>query len=499
MTTSPAVPLQATPEQHALWLRLQAYAFGPDADALPAFERRVAQQAHCSVAVAQHLVEEYRRFCFLACTSTAQATPSPLVDQVWHTHLTDTREYWDSFCPQVLQATLHHQPGRGSAAEDARFQQQYRATLERYELQFGAPPALLWPAPRPAPTAVPAAHADASEAALRALRGEPAPPSVRRLPRAVMGWALAAAVAAWLAYSANGGIPQPLQWRGVHFLPFFITLIALGWSTAAWLRRALRGGHARAVDAVDASEFAYLSGGADRVADLLFTELLVRNAVYLDRDEDAQARRWVRWQPRIAVPPALEPALQALRSAEDPTVAWQALRGLAGPVRQQLIDKGLWLAPGAARRVRVVSTLPVAVVWVLGACKLVIGVQGGYPVGYLLGCMVLTSVLVLGFLLVPVRRTLAGDARLQARRQAVRRDAARTGADPGEAVALYGTVALVGTPWASYHEIRAPNTHHHDSTGSSCGGGGGGDGGDGGGDSGGDGGGGCGGCGGGGD
>ncbi|MCF8790358.1 TIGR04222 domain-containing membrane protein, partial [Xanthomonas campestris pv. campestris] len=327
---------------------------------------------------------------------------------------------------------------------------------------------------------------------------EPAPPSVRRLPRAVIGWALAAAVAAWLAYSANGGIPQPLQWRGVHFLPFFVTLIALGWSTSAWLRRALRGGRARVVDAVDASEFAYLSGGADRVADLLFTELLVRNAVYLDRDEDAQARRWVRWQPRIAVPPALEPALQALRSAEDPTVAWQALRGLAGPVRQQLIDKGLWLAPGAARWVRAVSTVPVAVVWVLGACKLVIGVQGGSPVGYLLGCMVLTSVLVLGFLLVPVRRTLSGDARLQARRQAVRRDAARTGADPGEAVALYGTVALVGTPWASYHEIRAPNTHHHDSTGSSCGGGG--DGGDGGGgDSGGDGGGGCGGCGGGGD
>lgn len=397
MTTSPTVPLQATPEQHALWLRLQAYAFGPDADALPAFERRVAQQAHCSVAVAQQLVEEYRRFCFLACTSTAQATPSPLVDQVWHTHLTDTREYWDSFCPQVLQATLHHQPGRGSAAEDARFQQQYRATLERYELQFGASPALLWPAPRPVPTAVPAAHDDASEAALRALRGEPAPPSVRRLPRAVIGWALAAAVAAWLAYSANGGVPQPLQWRGVHFLPFFITLIGLGWSTAAWLRRALRGGRARVVDAVDASEFAYLSGGADRVADLLFTELLVRNAVYLDRDEDAQARRWVRWQSRIAVPPALEPALQALRSAEDPTVAWQALRGLAGPVRQQLIDKGLWLAPGAARGVRVVSTLPVAVVWVLGACKLVIGVQGGSPVGYLLGRLVLTSVLVLGF------------------------------------------------------------------------------------------------------
>ena len=74
-------------------------------------------------------------------------------------------------------------------------------------------------------------------------------------------------------------------------------------------------------------------------------------------------------------------------------------------------------------------------------------------------------------------------------------DAARTGGDPGEVVALYGTAALIGTPWADYHSLRTPHGHLGDS-GSSCGGGGGDSGGDGGSS---DGGGGCGGCGGGGD
>lgn len=121
--------------------------------------------------------------------------------------------------------------------------------------------------------------------------------------------------------------------------------------------------------------------------------------------------------------------------------------------------------------------------------------QGNHPVGYLLCLMVLTTLLVLGFALVRVRRTLGGEARLATLRHTRRRDAARTGGDPGEAVALYGTAALIGTAWADYHSLRAPHGHAGGS-GSSCGGSGGDSGGDG--DNS-DGGGGCGGCGGGGD
>lgn len=158
---------------------------------------------------------------------------------------------------------------------------------------------------------------------------------------------------------------SPLHWRGVYFLPLFIALIGLAWSMAAWLRRVLRRG--RTAAALDASELAYLAGGADRVADLWFTELLVRNAVYLERDATEPARHWVRCHRQIAVPPALEPALEAVRTTEDPVWALRALRALAAPLEQRLIDKGLWLSQAQARAVRLACTVPVALVWGL-AC-----------------------------------------------------------------------------------------------------------------------------------
>ncbi|WP_434989504.1 TIGR04222 domain-containing membrane protein [Xanthomonas melonis] len=489
--TVPPAPMAATLAQLALWQRLQHDRFGDDAQALPAFVQRVASQVRCSTAQAQRLVEEYRRFCFLACTDSHDVTPSPPVDQVWHTHLTDTREYWQRFCPQVLQTSLHHRPGRGGADDAARFQAQYRRTLERYRTHFGEPPASCWPPAPPQPAVSMQRSDDTSEAMLRALRGLPPQDMSRQLPRALIGWTLLAAVMAWLGAASSAGVVSPLQWRGVQFLCVFIALIGVAWSMAAWLRRVLRRG--RAAGTLEAAELAYLSGGADRVADLWCTELLVRDAVSLQRDEREPAYRWVACQPQATVTPALEPALQILRTTEDPLLALRALRAQAAPLKQGLIDKGLWLTGGAAAGLRLISTVPVALVWLLGACKLVIGVQGNHPVGYLLGLIVLTSALVLGFALVPVRRTLAGDACLQTCRQALRRDAARNGGDPAEAVALYGTVALVGTAWADYHSLRAP--HGHDGgSGSTCGGGG--DGGDGGSS---DGGGGCGGCGGGGD
>ncbi|MGY4892163.1 UNVERIFIED_CONTAM: TIGR04222 domain-containing membrane protein [Xanthomonas axonopodis] len=487
-------PRHATPAQRALWQRLQGYRFGQDEAAFAAFVRRVAKQAQCSTEQAQALVEEYRRFCFLACTDTVEVTPSPLVDQVWHTHLTDTRECWQQFCPHVLQTTLHHQPGRGDAGEEARFQAQYRQTLERYRTQFGEPPAQWWPVARPPQSTLDPLHGHTAEQTLQALRGAPQSAGPQRgVPYALVAWAIIAVAVGMVCHSANGGALSPLHWRGVYFLPLFIALIGLAWSMAAWLRRVLRRG--RTAAAVDASELAYLGGGADRVADLWFTELLVRNAVYLERDATEPARRWVRCHRQIAVPPALEPALGAVRTTEDPVWALRALRALAAPLEQRLIDKGLWLSQAQARAVRLACTVPVALVWGLGLCKLVIGVQGNHPVGYLLCLMVLTTLLVLGFALVPVRRTLGGEARLATLRQTRRRDAARTGGDPGEAVALYGTAALIGTAWVDYHSLRAPHGHAGGS-GSSCGGGGGDSGGDGGSS---DGGGGCGGCGGGGD
>ena len=101
---------------------------------------------------------EYRRFVYLAAHSGESVTPSQAVDEVWHTHLVFTRDYWGGF-QALLPGPLHHDPGTGQAGEDTHFRTQYLRTLELYARTFGEEaPALWWPRPgvpekAPRPTA----------------------------------------------------------------------------------------------------------------------------------------------------------------------------------------------------------------------------------------------------------------------------------------------------------------------------------------------------------
>jgi len=138
-----------------LWERLQGYRFDPTTVDHP-FERRLASAERWSLRKARRVVEEYRRFVFLALVADHAVTPSRAVDAAWHLHLLDTRGYWEEFCPAVLGRPLHHEPGRGATSESARHQEQYARTLTAYRRCFGTdPPPDIWPAPvsrRPAAT-----------------------------------------------------------------------------------------------------------------------------------------------------------------------------------------------------------------------------------------------------------------------------------------------------------------------------------------------------------
>lgn len=130
-----------------LWARIASHPIGADTAPL-SFTRRLARENLWSAAMAEAVVEEYRRFCYLACQSVHDVTPSDAVDQAWHLHLTYSRDYWDHFCPQVLQKRLHHGPSEGSAANAHRFYRQYADTLALYEASFGHPaPPEIWPSP----------------------------------------------------------------------------------------------------------------------------------------------------------------------------------------------------------------------------------------------------------------------------------------------------------------------------------------------------------------
>ena len=133
--------------QHPLWDRIAAHPIGGPASAQN-FTRRLARENLWSIAHAEAVVQEYRRFCYLACTGGGEITPSDAVDQAWHLHLTHSRDYWLHFCPDVLRRPLHHGPGDGSAADAARFRRQYADTLALYAATFGhAAPASIWPLP----------------------------------------------------------------------------------------------------------------------------------------------------------------------------------------------------------------------------------------------------------------------------------------------------------------------------------------------------------------
>ncbi len=127
-----------------LWQALSAYEVGP-ADADLSFKQRLARENGWSAQRAACAYEEYRRFLYLAVTAPHPVTPSDAVDQVWHLHLTYTRDYWERLCPDVLGRALHHGPTKGGRAEGERFFEQYALTLRAYEAAFGPAPADVWP------------------------------------------------------------------------------------------------------------------------------------------------------------------------------------------------------------------------------------------------------------------------------------------------------------------------------------------------------------------
>jgi hypothetical protein len=129
----------------ALWSRIACFTpDDPQADFQ--FTDRLARENGWSKAFAAGAIEEYKRFVYLAAISERHVTPSDIVDQVWHLHLTFTRSYWGDLCAGVLGKPLHHNPTTGGPAERARYRTQYAQTLVLYRHEFGLDaPSAFWP------------------------------------------------------------------------------------------------------------------------------------------------------------------------------------------------------------------------------------------------------------------------------------------------------------------------------------------------------------------
>lgn len=113
--------------QVELYDRIQAFSLDQP-EAQLSFSKRLARDNGWTLEYAQRVIEEYKKFTFLAVAADHPVTPSDQVDQVWHLHLSYTRSYWEEFCPNVLQMPLHHDPTLGGQSENQKFEDWYSKT-----------------------------------------------------------------------------------------------------------------------------------------------------------------------------------------------------------------------------------------------------------------------------------------------------------------------------------------------------------------------------------
>lgn len=487
-----------TAERRELWQRLRDYRFG--GEQAEAFLDRVGHALGCDRAGAEAALEEYRRFCFLAVAAGHAVTPSVRIDKVWHAHLTDTRDYWGRFCPQVLRRELHHTPSLGGQAEDARHQAQYRQTLASYAEFFDEPPPQLWPPP-PSPSPPPAQpRAEPAGARQRLLSPWQSPPRGGYLALALASGALGLI---YLSCVREQQTFNPLDFGGGGFLVLYLAALPWAYLAGTAIKRALRGANRRnSAQVEDAVELAYLAGGPERAADAALVELMRRDVLALDyngvplRAAERLDRVWLRIDAarlRAQATQLPAPVLAAAETAQREQSLSLTVAALAreyAPIAERLRRKGWWLSESADLRLRQLGSAPLLALAALGGLKISVGLDRDRPVGFLVVLVGLTLIVAMARFLRQQRRTRAGEWALH--------DASGRTA-PGDLaaqVALSGTVGLYGSGFADYHILRTPPSGSGGSdSGSSSGScsGGGGDGGGGGGC----GGGGCGGCGGG--
>lgn len=439
-----------TDGERALWQRLAAHPF-ECADAGLDFTAKLAREQGWSREEARAAVQEYRKFCFLAVSAGHAVTPSEEVDQVWHLHLTYTRDYWDVFCPQVLGMRLHHEGTDGQRDTRARHRNDYADTLASYQRWFGAPPERFWPGS--AARFAAATHRWVNRQSYW-LIAKPHWPC--------FDWRrFAAAVAALFAVGTAQALPlNPLDWGGPAFIGLYLLLLVAAFVAAKLWRSALSdNGRSDGGSGLDALQVAWLAGGQRRAVDAGVAELMSTGAL---RWEDKEPVRGENDAPSGPLSQLRNAVLaQAKAKKPQPTLFAKALDS----VRKSLEQRGLLLDAADERRARLLPALLPALVLALGIAKIVVGLSRDRPIGFLGFLCVITFLVVLGFARASVDRSRAGERALaQLRERHAHATRAPREQDIALAVALAGTAVMAGTAYAAYHDTRAAA-----SSSSSCG------------------------------
>ncbi len=419
-----------TGDRRALWERIAAHPFEAPGTPLD-FTRRIAREKSWTLAYTRQVIDEYRRFCFLSVVQGSPVTPSEDVDEVWHKHLTYSRDYWDVWCGRVLGHGLHHDPTEGGPAEDRKFREQYARTLVTYEAWFGPPPEAFWPSSQ---------RQFGHRPRFRTIDTERM--FVLPRPRFSGRWALGLLAMAAFPASAMAQMANPLDWGGAEFLRFFFGCLILVGILTICARHMLRGvGPAVHGGALNATETAFLAGGPQRAFATAMLEAMARGNVSVAADGLIAVKSNTTVSGLLA-PYVTDGARYAgVRAAAAPAMA--AIRGM-------LEQRGLVLTKARRATMSMVTFLLFAPLFVLGLEKTQVGLDRDRPVGFLIFLLFLTGLVALIMAFRRPFRSRAGDALVsQMRAQMKRLTRAPLESELALALALGGVGVLVGTPYAA--------------------------------------------------
>ncbi|MGU7769497.1 TIGR04222 domain-containing membrane protein [Burkholderia sp. MR1-5-21] len=449
-----------TEPQQALLARLHAYS--PDNPAAPMpYSRRLAEAEGWSHEHALAVIDEYKRYAFLAQVAGHPVTPSLAVDAAWHLHLQYTLEYWDVFCADVLRAPLHHMPGTGEPDERAVYARHYRQTLDSYRRWFGCePPESIWPRPaveRPDDTRTPRAgpRANVPPGPTPPSRSDGRPSWWRRSIK--LAWPAAlAGVAATCASASDFNV---LDYTGPQFLAFYIPvgiaalLLIAGLQRIEYLRRTWGTRERESSPDLSAEEAAYLAGGASRMAQVATLSLVDSGAIALWTSQRRGARVCAAYPDRAG---DYADDWEWLNAQPDQEASYHAFRlrlARREPETVAALRKNGWLwAAGDMQAARMAARTIALLVLGTGAAKLAVGLSRGRPV-----LLLVISMVVFAFAYRIVTRRLTGFGRSgatyggQARLDVYRDERQRDRESPDDllwAAALFGAGALAGTAWA---------------------------------------------------
>ena len=131
-------------ERELLWQKIAAFPFDAPGARFP-FSHRLARENKWDYDFGLQAIEEYRKFIFLCCISPQGASPSKVIDEVWHLHLIYTQNYWEEFCSKTLNRNIHHHPSTGGSPEKEKHKNWRAETLALYRDTFHtAPPPAFW-------------------------------------------------------------------------------------------------------------------------------------------------------------------------------------------------------------------------------------------------------------------------------------------------------------------------------------------------------------------